>query len=157
MSKNSKCINIFEKDKKDLNLYQISILIIVFMIILQIGINSFKNNQLNEFISDYEYEKDLKTSEINTSSSNNLNKEKSKINLSKIKEISSIIGIEKIQSIYSDSNKVEIQGYCEDTEVLQKVSDLENINKFDIQELQKKDNKYFFKIEYTLGGKNWNY
>ena len=31
MSKNSKCINIFEKDKKDLNLYQISILIIVFM------------------------------------------------------------------------------------------------------------------------------
>lgn len=95
MSKNSKCINIFEKDKKDLNLYQISILIIVFMTILQIGINSFKNNQLNEFISDYEYEKDLKTSEINTSSSNNLNKEKSKINLSKIKEISSIIGIEK--------------------------------------------------------------
>ena len=78
MSKNSKCINIFEKDKKDLNLYQISILIIVFMTILQIGINSFKNNQLNEFISDYEYEKDLKTSEINTSSSNNLNKEKSK-------------------------------------------------------------------------------
>ena len=44
-----------------------------------------------------------------------------------------------------------------DTEVLQKVSDLESINKFDIQELQKKDNKYFFKIEYTLGGKNWNY
>jgi len=127
------------------------------MTILQIGINSFKNNQLNEFISDYEYEKDLKTSEINTSSSNNLNKEKSKINLSKIKEISSIIGIEKIQSIYSDSNKVEIQGYCEDTEVLQKVSDLESINKFDIQELQKKDNKYFFKIEYTLGGINWNY
>lgn len=157
MSKNSKCINIFEKDKKDLNLYQISILIIVFMTILQIGINSFKNNQLNEFISDYEYEKDLKTSEINTSSSNNLNKEKSKINLSKIKEISSIIGIEKIQSIYSDSNKVEIQGYCEDTGVLQKVSDLESINKFDIQELQKKDNKYFFKIEYTLGGINWNY
>ncbi len=31
-----------------------------------------------------------------------------------------------------------------------KVSDLESINKFDIQELQKKDNKYFFKIEYTL-------
>ena len=58
MSKNSKCINIFEKDKKDLNLYQISILIIVFMTILQIGINSFKNNQLNEFISDYEYEKE---------------------------------------------------------------------------------------------------
>ena len=87
MSKNSKCINIFEKDKKDLNLYQISILIIVFMTILQIGINSFKNNQLNEFISDYEYEKDLKTSEINTSSSNNLNKEKSKINLEFMTEI----------------------------------------------------------------------
>ena len=62
--------------------------------------------------------------------------------------------MEKIQSIYSDSNKIQIQGYCEDTEVLQRISDLENISNFNIQSLQKKDEKYFFKIEYTIGGRN---
>ncbi|MDY5211929.1 hypothetical protein [Intestinibacter sp.] len=155
MSKNSKCINIFEKNKKDLNLYQISIIVILFITLLQVGINLFKNTQLNEYISDYEWQKDIQTEQINNNiPSKNSSTKQSKINLSKLKEVSSIIGMEKIQSIYSDSNKIQIQGYCEDTEVLQRISDLENISNFNIQSLQKKDEKYFFKIEYTIGGRN---
>ena len=65
MSKNSKCINIFEKNKKDLNLYQISIIVILFITLLQVGINLFKNTQLNEYISDYEWQKDIQTEQIN--------------------------------------------------------------------------------------------
>lgn len=139
MSKNSKCINIFEKNKKDLNLYQISIIVILFITLLQVGINLFKNTQLNEYISDYEWQKDIQTEQINNNiPSKNSSTKQSKINLSKLKEVSSIIGMEKIQSIYSDSNKIQIQGYCEDTEVLQRISDLENISNFNIQSLQKK-------------------
>ena len=140
MSKNSKCINIFEKNKKDLNLYQISIIVILFITLLQVGINLFKNTQLNEYISDYEWQKDIQTEQINNNiPSKNSSTKQSKINLSKLKEVSSIIGMEKIQSIYSDSNKIQIQGYCEDTEVLQRISDLENISNFNIKSLKKKD------------------
>ena len=96
MSKNSKCINIFEKNKKDLNLYQISIIVILFITLLQVGINLFKNTQLNEYISDYEWQKDIQTEQINNNiPSKNSSTKQSKINLSKLKEVSSIIGMEK--------------------------------------------------------------
>lgn len=156
MNKNSKCINIFEQNKKNLNLYQISVLIILLITSIQIGINSIKYTQLNDYISKYSY-KNNPQKEVNKDSSNeNSYTQKFNTNFSKLKEVSSIIGMKKIQSIDFSANKVEIQGYCEDMKVLKKISNLENIKDFDIKNIQKNDNsnQYFFDIEYKLGGKN---
>lgn len=153
MSKNGKCINIFEEDKKNLNLYQISIIFILLITFLQVGINSIKYTQLNDYIDTHEWQQNLQSNKVNNISSvQNTHTQEFNTNLSKLKEVSSIIGMEKIQSIYSDSDKIQIQGYCEDTKVLEQISDLKNIKDFNIKGLQKKDQEYFFHIEYKIGG-----
>lgn len=153
MSKNGKCINIFEENKKNLNLYQISIIFILLITFLQVGINSIKYTQLNDYIDTHEWQQNLQSNKVNNISSvQNAHTKEFNTNLSKLKEVSSIIGMEKIQSIYSDSDKVQIQGYCEDTKVLEQISDLKSIKDFSIKGLQKKDQEYFFHIEYKMGG-----
>lgn len=153
MSKNGKCINIFEENKKNLNLYQISIIFILLITFLQVGINSIKYTQLNDYIDTHEWQQNLQSNKVNNISSvQNAHTQEFNTNLSKLKEVSSIIGMEKIQSIYSDSDKVQIQGYCEDTKVLEQISDLKSIKDFSIKGLKKKDQEYFFHIEYKIGG-----
>lgn len=153
MRKNIKCINIFEKNKKKLNLYQISIIIILLITLIQIGINFIKYTQLNEYIATNSYKKNSQSQVENTTYKNSYTQQ-SNIKLSKIKEVSSIIGIQKIQSINVDNNKVNIKGYCKDIKILKEISNLQNIKSFNINKIERQsDNKdYFFDIEYKIGG-----
>ncbi len=154
MSKNGKCINIFEENKKNLNLYQITIIFILLITFGQVLINSLRYTQLNDYVSTHTWEQNQQEQVINNTTYQNTHTQKCNINLSKLKEVSSIIGMEKIQNIYSNSQKIQIQGYCSDTKVLEKISDLDNIEDFTIKGLQKKDKEYFFNIEYKTGGIN---
>ena len=98
--------------------------------------NSYKQNPQEEVVNDLQDE--------------NSHTQQSNINLSKLKEVSSIIGEEKIQSIDLNSNVIEMQGYCKNIKILEKVSNLKNIKKFNIKALEKSDksDEYFFDIEY---------
>ena len=146
MVKRGKCINIFEENKKNLNLYQLSILIILLITSIQIGSNSIKYAQLNDYISNNSYKQNPQEEVVNDLQDT----QQSNINFSKLKEVSSIIGEEKIQSIDLNSNVIEIQGYCKNIKILEKVSNLKNIKKFNIKALEKSDksDEYFFDIEY---------
>lgn len=150
MGKTGKCINIFEGNKKNLNLYQLSILIILLITSIQIGINSIKYAQLNDYISNNPYKQNPQEEVVNDLQYENSHTQQSNINLSKLKEVSSIIGEEKIHSIDLDSNRIQMQGYCKNIKILEKVSNLKNIKKFDIKTLEKvdKSDEYFFDIEY---------
>ena len=144
MVKRGKCINIFEENKKNLNLYQLLITSI------QIGSNSIKYAQLNDYISNNSYKQNPQEEVVNDLQDENSHTQQSNINLSKLKEVSSIIGEEKIQSIDLNSNVIEMQGYCKNIKILEKVSNLKNIKKFNIKALEKsgKSDEYFFDIEY---------
>ena len=99
MLKNSKCINIFDKNEKNLNLYQISTMIILLITLLQISINLIKYTQLNDYISK---NKSLRQEEVSNSlneSNQNSDTQKCNINLSELEEVCSIIGMKKIKSI----------------------------------------------------------
>ena len=146
MVKRGKCINIFEENKKNLNLYQLSILIILLITSIQIGSNSIKYAQLNDYISNNSYKQNPQEEVVNDLQDT----QQSNINFSKLKEVSSIIGEEKIQSIDLNSNVIEMQGYCKNIKILEKVSNLKNIKKFNIKTLEKSDksDEYFFDIEY---------
>ena len=150
MVKRGKCINIFEENKKNLNLYQLSILIILLITSIQIGSNSIKYAQLNDYISNNSYKQNSQEEVVNDLQYENSHTQQSNINLSKLKEVSSIIGEEKIQSIDLNSNVIEMQGYCKNIKILEKVSNLKNIKKFNIKALEKSDksDEYFFDIEY---------
>lgn len=146
MLKNSKCINIFDKNEKNLNLYQISTMIILLITLLQISINLIKYTQLNDYISK---NKSLRQEEVNNSlneSNQNSDTQKCNINLSELEEVCSIIGMKKIKSIYSDSNQIEIKGVCNNTDILKKLSNQKNIKNFNIKSLQKEDKHYLFEI-----------
>ena len=150
MVKRGKCINIFEENKKNLNLYQLSILIILLITSIQIGSNSIKYAQLNDYISNNSYKQNPQEEVVNDLQDENSHTQQSNINLSKLKEVSSIIGEEKIQSIDLNSNVIEMQGYFKNIKILEKVSNLKNIKKFNIKALEKsgKSDEYFFDIEY---------
>ena len=150
MVKRGKCINIFEENKKNLNLYQLSILIILLITSIQIGSNSIKYAQLNDYISNNSYKQNPQEEVVNDLQDENSHTQQSNINLSKLKEVSSIIGEEKIQSIDLNSTVIEMQGYCKNIKILEKVSNLKNIKKFNIKTLEKSDksDEYFFDIEY---------
>lgn len=146
MLKNSKCINIFDKNEKNLNLYQISTMIILLITLLQISINLIKYTQLNDYISK---NKSLRQEEVSNSlneSNQNSDTQKCNINLSELEEVCSIIGMKKIKSIYSDSNQIEIKGVCNNTDILKKLSNQKNIKNFNIKSLQKEDKHYLFEI-----------
>ena len=65
MVKRGKCINIFEENKKNLNLYQLSILIILLITSIQIGSNSIKYAQLNDYISNNSYKQNPQEEVVN--------------------------------------------------------------------------------------------
>lgn len=155
MRKNTKCINIFEENRKDLNLYQVSILIILLITLLQISTNAIKYTQLSNYISSQKSQEILIKQKVSNNSSDNnknLHTQECNINLSELEEASSIIGMKKIKNIYSDSNRVEIQGFCKDTKVLEKLSNIKNIRDFNIKSLQKEGEEYLFDVEYKVGG-----
>lgn len=157
MRKNTKCINIFEKNKRDWNLYQVSTLIILLITLLQVSINVIKYTQLTDYISKHKLENISQQEEVNKNLSEgnqNLDTQKCNINLSELEEICSIIGMNKIKSISSNSNKIEIQGICNNTKILEKLSNQKNIKNFNIKSLQKEEKHYLFTIEYKVGGLN---
>ena len=108
----------FEENKKNLNLYQLSILIILLITSIQIGSNSIKYAQLNDYISNNSYKQNPQEEVVNDLQDENSHTQQSNINLSKLKEVSSIIGEEKIQSIDLNSNVIEMQGYCKNIKIL---------------------------------------
>ena len=157
MVKNTKCIDIFEKNERNLDLYQISIFIILLITLLQISVNLIKYTQLTDYISRYNAQDILEKDEVNNSVSNsdeNFDTQKCNINLSELEEVCSIIGMKKIKSIYSNSNQVEIQGLCNDTDILQKLSNQKNIKNFNVKSIEKQNKSYLFTIEYKVGGLN---
>lgn len=157
MRKNAKCINIFEKNKRNFNLYQISRRIILLITLLQISINLIKYTQLTDYISKSELENTTQQQEANDTLSEgyeNLDTQKCNINLSELKEVCSIIGMNKIKSISSSSNQIEIQGICDNTKILEKLSNRKNIKNFNIKSLEKEQKDYLFTIEYKVGGLN---
>ena len=157
MRKNTKCINIFEKNKRDWNLYQVSTLIILLITLLQVSINVIKYTQLTDYISKHKLENISQQEEVNKNLSEgnqNLDTQKCNINLSELEEVCSIIGMNKIKSISSSSNQIEIQGICDNTKILEKLSNRKNIKNFNIKSLEKEQKDYLFTIEYKVGGLN---
>ena len=145
MRKNAKCINIFEKNKRNFNLYQISRRIILLITLLQISINLIKYIQLTDYISKSELENTTQQQEANDTLSEgyeNLDTQKCNINLSELEEVS------------SSSNQIEIQGICDNTKILEKLSNRKNIKNFNIKSLEKEQKDYLFTIEYKVGGLN---
>ncbi|MGM9533150.1 hypothetical protein, partial [Intestinibacter sp.] len=65
MRKNTKCINIFEKNKRNWNLYQVSILIILLITLFQVSINVIKYTQLTDYISKHKLENISQQEEVN--------------------------------------------------------------------------------------------
>ena len=73
------------------------------------------------------------------------------INFDNIKVAFNLIGKENINRILVDNSGIEIEGECNNLDILEQVRNKSNSSYFSINSLLKQDNKYIFNLKYNTG------
>ena len=116
------------------NIYIIASLIIL-IVVYKVNINIYnKETVVNEDID--------------------INEELSKstyINFDNIKLISNLIGKENISRILVDNSGLEVEGECNNLDILEQLRTKSKSSYFSINNISKSDNKYIFNLKYNIG------
>lgn len=146
-----KYIDIFEIDRNGISLYEVMVVIIIFLGVFQFIVNYKSFCSLNDYV---EKNKDNISEQIDQPEEgvNKKNTTAKIIQLDKLKDTCSIIGNKNIKNISVDGNEIEMKGICEDTEILKKLSKSKNILNISIDNLQKENGYFLFTVRYELGG-----
>lgn len=73
------------------------------------------------------------------------------INFDNIKVAFNLIGKENINRILVDNSSIEIEGECNNLDILEQLRNKSNSSYFSINSLLKQDNKYIFNLKYNTG------
>ncbi len=73
------------------------------------------------------------------------------INFDNIKVAFNLIGKENINRILVDNSGIEIEGECNNLDILEQLRNKSNSSYFSINSLLKQDNKYIFNLKYNTG------
>ena len=73
------------------------------------------------------------------------------INFDNIKVAFNLIGEENINQILVDNSGIEIEGECNNLDILEQLRNKSNSSYFSINSLLKQDNKYIFNLKYNTG------
>lgn len=73
------------------------------------------------------------------------------INFDNIKVAFNLIGKENINRILVDNSGIEIEGECNNLDILEQLRNKSNSSYFSINSLSKQDNKYIFNLKYNTG------
>ncbi len=73
------------------------------------------------------------------------------INFDNIKVAFNLIGEENINRILVDNSGIEIEGECNNLDILEQLRNKSNSSYFSINSLLKQDNKYIFNLKYNTG------
>lgn len=73
------------------------------------------------------------------------------INFDNIKVAFNLIGKENINRILVDDSGIEIEGECNNLDILEQLRNKSNSSYFSINSLSKQDNKYIFNLKYNTG------
>ena len=73
------------------------------------------------------------------------------INFDNIQVAFNLIGEENINRILVDNSGIEIEGECNNLDILEQLRNKSNSSYFSINSLLKQDNKYIFNLKYNTG------
>ena len=84
--------------------------------------------------------------------SSSINKENiAVISLDKVQKIYDLLGINNISKLSINGNTANIDGTCEDLNILENIKCEESIKNLSINHIRKQENNYVFNLTYELG------
>ncbi len=140
---NYNLINFIDSNDIRNNRYKIIVVVILLMfifIISKLMLYILEINRIEQYIDKHDI-KENKTIE---------NKLNTTI-LKQVKDIYSIIGYSNIDEYICMNNYIEIQGKCKNIEILDSITNIDNIKNYSIENLKRENEYYIFRVKYEIG------
>ena len=140
---NYNLINFIDSNDIRNNRYKIIVVVILLMFIFIISkliLYILEINRIEQYIDKHDI-KENKTIE---------NKLNTTI-LKQVKDIYSIIGYSNIDEYICMNNYIEIQGKCKNIEILDSITNIDNIKNYSIENLKRENEYYIFRVKYEIG------
>lgn len=140
---NYNLINFIDSNDIRNNRYKIiviSILLMSIFIISKLMLYILEINRIEQYIDKHDI-KENKTIE---------NKLSTTI-LKQAKDIYSIIGYSNIDEYICMNNYIEIQGKCTNIDILDSITNIDNVINYSIENLKRENEYYIFRVKYEIG------
>ena len=143
MKKNN-LINFLKEEKQEEKYFKCTVIILIYLLIFQSYTSIKSINNLKEEINN--------TKVIAQSTKILESKNKKSTLIKDTNKVYDLLGFSNIKRLSFENNKVNIEGKCEDLEILNKLKSMDNINNFSITSVENKNNKLYFHAVYEIGG-----
>ena len=143
MKKNN-LINFLKEEKQEEKYFKCTVIILIYLLVFQSYTSIKSINNLKEEINN--------TKVIAQSTKILESKNKKSTLIKDTNKVYDLLGFSNIKRLSFENNKVNIEGKCEDLEILNKLKSMDNINNFSITSVENKNNKLYFHAVYEIGG-----
>ena len=137
-------INFLKEEKQDEKYFKCTVIILIYLLVFQSYTSIKSINNLKEEINN--------TKVIAQSTKILESKNKKSTLIKDTNKVYDLLGFSNIKRLSFENNKVNIEGKCEDLEILNKLKSMDNINNFSITSVENKNNKLYFHAVYEIGG-----
>lgn len=142
--KNKKLINFIKKDKNEEKYFIGTLTILIYLIIFQ------SYTQIQSIKS---LEEEVKNNKTLIQSKELVNTESKRYTLVEdSNKIYNLLGFENVNRISVEKGKVEIEGQCDNLDVLNEIKSIDNVENFSITNVENKNNNFYFNVTYEIGG-----
>ena len=143
MKKNN-LINFLKEEKQEEKYFKCTVIILIYLLVFQSYTSIKSINNLKEEINN--------TKVIAQSTKILESKNKKSTLIKDTNKVYDLLGFSNIKRLSFENNKVNIEGKCEDLEILNKLKSMDNVNNFSITSVENKNNKLYFHAVYEIGG-----
>ena len=142
--KTNNLINFLKEEKQEEKYFKCTVIILIYLLVFQSYTSIKSINNLKEEINN--------TKVIAQSTKILESKNKKSTLIKDTNKVYDLLGFSNIKRLSFENNKVNIEGKCEDLEILNKLKSMDNINNFSITSVENKNNKLYFHAVYEIGG-----
>lgn len=136
-------MNFIDSNNLKNNKYRISTIIILLMfifIVSKIILYISEINRIEQYIDKHNIKENKK---IENSSNTTI--------LKQVKDIYSIIGYNNIDEYICINDYIEIKGKCTNIDILDSITNVDNITNYSIENLKRENEYYIFRVKYKIG------
>ncbi|WP_434793928.1 hypothetical protein TPDSL_04000 [Terrisporobacter petrolearius] len=142
--KKYKSINFLKEEKQEEKIFKCTVIILMYLLIIQTYTNIKAVNNLKE---------EINYTKLMTQSNEVLKSENKKSTLIKdTNKIYDLLGFSNVEKLSVENNKVSIEGKCKNLKKLDELKSMDNIKNFSIASVENKNNKLYFHAVYEIGG-----
>lgn len=134
-------IKLYTPNRKNVKIVYILMALIMVIGVYKINMNQKRNTKI--YNEESVLDENIDITEID--------EESIYINFDNIKVAFNLIGKENINWILVDNYGIEIEGECNNLDILEQLRNKSNSSYFSINSLLKQDNKYIFNLKYNTG------